>query len=68
MSELARMYDRALGAYLGGVVIDAGYGYAAPNVVAAGLVAIGFVLALLLVRVDRRRPGVDERELAPLAA
>jgi DHA1 family inner membrane transport protein len=43
----------SIGAYLGGVVIDAGYGYAAPNIVAAGLVAVGLLLSLLLVFAER---------------
>jgi DHA1 family inner membrane transport protein len=44
----------SLGAYLGGVVIAAGYGYTAPNVVAAGLVAAGLCLAVASLRLDRR--------------
>ena len=44
----------SLGAYLGGVAIDAGYGYASPNVVAAGLVMLGLLLTVTLVRVERR--------------
>ena len=44
----------SLGAYLGGVVISAGYGYSSPNAVAAILVAIGLSLALVAVKVERR--------------
>lgn len=44
----------SIGAYLGGVAIAAGYGYASPNVVAAGLVVLGLAVALMLVRTDRR--------------
>lgn len=58
----------SIGAYLGGAVIDAGYGYAAPNVVAAGLVALGLLLTFVLVRTERRQPRVEIAELAPLAA
>ena len=53
----------SIGAYLGGVVISAGFGYAAPNVVAAGLVVCGLVLAVVLVRVTRARPDVDTVEI-----
>ena len=48
----------SLGAFLGGVAISAGFGYGSPNAVAAVLVAIGFVLAALSVRVERRRSGL----------
>jgi len=58
----------SIGAYLGGVVIDAGYGYAAPNVVAAGLVSLGLVLTFALIRAERAAPRAGERELARLAA
>ena len=36
----------ALGAYLGSVVLAAGYGYGAPSLVGAGLAALGVLLAL----------------------
>ena len=58
----------SIGAYLGGVVIDAGYGYAAPNVVAAALVALGLVLVFALVRAERSAPRAAQQELARLAA
>jgi DHA1 family inner membrane transport protein len=58
----------SLGAYLGGVVIGAGYGYAAPNIVAALLVVLGLLLTLGLVRTERGRTRVVEPELALLAA
>jgi DHA1 family inner membrane transport protein len=48
----------SLGAYLGGVAIDAGYGYASPNVVAAVLVTLGLMLTFWLARLEsagRRR-------------
>ncbi|QNN51073.1 MFS transporter [Phycicoccus endophyticus] len=51
----------ALGAWLGGVVIAAGYGYTAPSWVGAGLALLGLgVLAasVLLHRRDTRRAGV----------
>ena len=36
----------SLGAWLGGITIAAGLGYAAPNLVAAGLAALGLGIAL----------------------
>jgi DHA1 family inner membrane transport protein len=44
----------ALGAWLGGLVIAAGYGYRAPSAVGAGLAAVGLVF-LLASAVLRRR-------------
>jgi DHA1 family inner membrane transport protein len=57
----------SIGAFLGGVVIDAGYGYAAPNIVAALLVVLGLALALALVRSERRRIPMREMAVEPLA-
>ena len=44
----------SLGAYAGGLAISAGLGYAAPKIVGAGFIALGLVLAITLVRRDRR--------------
>lgn len=44
----------AIGAWLGGLAIDAGFGYTAPNVVGALLVAAGLLTALLSGLLDRR--------------
>lgn len=44
----------SLGAYFGGVVIAAGFGYTSPNVVAAVLVTLGLLLAVTSMRLDRR--------------
>ncbi|WP_017593166.1 MFS transporter [Nocardiopsis potens] len=44
----------AAGAWLGGLVIAAGYGYTAPNVLGAGLAVVGLGLALLSGLLDRR--------------
>ena len=44
----------ALGAYLGGVVIAAGYGYTAPSVVGVGLVAVGLVILGISLLAHRR--------------
>jgi DHA1 family inner membrane transport protein len=46
------------GAFLGGVVIAAGFGWTAPNWVGAGLASIGLALAIFSGVLDRRRaPG-----------
>ena len=58
----------SLGAYLGGLAITAGYGYAAPNAVAAALVVGGIGLTGLLVRSRRHRsldPVVADSVLIP---
>ena len=44
----------ALGAYLGGVVIAAGYGYTAPSVVGVGLAAVGLVILGISLLAHRR--------------
>ncbi len=44
----------SLGAWLGGITIAAGLGYGAPNLVAAGLAAVGLVIALGSGRLERR--------------
>lgn len=55
----------SLGAWLGGIVIAAGLGYGAPNVVAAGLALAGLGLAVVsgaLARrgISRPRPGLHD--------
>jgi MFS transporter, DHA1 family, inner membrane transport protein len=49
----------SIGAYLGGLAIAAGFGYGSPNAVAAGLVTIGFALAVAAARVERRRTATN---------
>ena len=44
----------ALGAWLGGAVIAAGYGYRAPSLVGAGLSALGLVVLLASATLHRR--------------
>lgn len=44
----------ALGAWLGGLVIAHGFGYTAPSWVGAGLCALGLVVIIISVRLDRR--------------
>lgn len=47
----------AIGAYLGGVVIDAGFGYTAPNLAGAALAVGGLTLAVAGIAVAARRPA-----------
>jgi len=47
----------AIGAYLGGLVIDAGFGYAAPNLTGAALAAGGLILAAVGSTRGARRPA-----------
>ncbi|GAA2657116.1 MFS transporter [Streptomyces lunalinharesii] len=67
----------ALSAWLGGLVISAGLGYAAPNAVGAVLAAAALALAALSHRLERRRsrtataPGpvaAPDQDAAPAAA
>ncbi|MEU8894486.1 MFS transporter [Nocardia sp. NPDC048505] len=55
----------ALSAWLGGVVIAAGFGYTAPNWVGVGLVVVALALAVVSGRLERRTTatGVAEPEL-----
>jgi MFS transporter, DHA1 family, inner membrane transport protein len=43
----------SLGAWLGGIVIAAGLGYGAPNLVAAGMAALGLGIAVFSARLER---------------
>jgi DHA1 family inner membrane transport protein len=45
----------ASGAFLGGLVIDAGFGWTSPAWVGAGLAAVGLVMAVTSVLYDRRQ-------------
>lgn len=51
----------SIGAYLGGLVIAAGFGYGSPNAVAAALALIGLGLAVAAVRTERRTGVAGER-------
>jgi DHA1 family inner membrane transport protein len=55
----------ALGAWLGGVVIAAGWGYTSPAAVGAGLALVGLVVLGTSVLVERRgrRPVVEPADL-----
>jgi DHA1 family inner membrane transport protein len=48
----------ALGAWLGGVVIAAGWGYRSPALVGVALSLIGLIVLVLSLRVHQRRPAV----------
>ncbi|HVV21308.1 MAG TPA: MFS transporter [Pseudonocardiaceae bacterium] len=50
----------SLGAYLGGVVIAAGFGYASPNWVGAALAAVGLTFAIVAAVLGRRSAGRDD--------
>ncbi len=54
----------ALGAWLGGLVIAAGWGYTAPAAVGAGLAVAGMGVFGLSVRSDRGRRRAEAREFA----
>ena len=58
----------SIGAWLGGVVIAAGLGYNAPNLVAAGLTAFGLMLALISGRLERRTRASQRIAADPTAA
>ncbi len=59
----------ASGAFLGGLVIDAGYGWTSPAWVGAGLAAVGLVMAVTSVLYDRRqRQRRPSASLVPVEA
>ncbi|MGI4750393.1 MAG: MFS transporter [Janthinobacterium lividum] len=49
----------ALGAFLGGLPIIAGYGYTSPEYVGAGLAFFGFVLCLILMALYRKKAPAE---------
>ncbi len=53
-NHAALMLANAVGAWIGGVVIAAGYGYTAPSVVGVGLAAVGLVILGISLLVHRR--------------
>ncbi|MDA2812365.1 MFS transporter [Nocardiopsis sp. RSe5-2] len=57
LNHAALNIANAAGAWLGGLVIAAGYGYTAPNLMGAGLAVVGLGLALVSGLLDRRSPG-----------
>jgi DHA1 family inner membrane transport protein len=72
MNHAALNVANALGAWLGGIVIAAGYGYRAPALVGAALSAAGVVILLWSAAADRRTadgpPSVDAHRLDPADA
>ncbi|MFI7341623.1 MFS transporter [Streptomyces sp. NPDC050085] len=55
----------ALSAWLGGIVIAAGFGYTSPNWVGAALAASALVLAVLSSALERREPARHQAVAAP---
>jgi len=53
----------ALGAWLGGIVIAAGFGYNAPNLVASGLAIAGLLIAIVS---GRERPAAPPDQAEPI--
>jgi DHA1 family inner membrane transport protein len=72
MNHSALNLANALGAWLGGVVIAAGYGYLAPSFVGAGLSLLGLVVLLASARLHRRTatqsPGVGSETVSSAAS
>ncbi|MGW2326228.1 MFS transporter [Streptomyces sp. NPDC001700] len=56
----------ALSAWLGGIVISAGYGYTAPNAVGAVLAAAALVLAFVSQRLEHRSGPLTARSRQPV--
>jgi DHA1 family inner membrane transport protein len=54
MNHAALNVANALGAWLGGLVIAAGYGYRAPAVLGAGLSVLGLLILLWSALVHRK--------------
>jgi MFS transporter, DHA1 family, inner membrane transport protein len=61
MNHASLNVANALGAWLGGVVIAAGFGYRATGLVGASLAAAGFVVLLVASTLDRRRRAETTR-------
>jgi DHA1 family inner membrane transport protein len=55
----------SIGAWLGGLTIAAGLGYGSPNLVAAGLAALGLMIALMSGRLDRRGDANPASDAVP---
>jgi DHA1 family inner membrane transport protein len=55
----------SLGAILGGAAIAAGLGYLAPTLVGVGLTVLGYILLIVSLRLDRRRPRVGVEAVEP---
>lgn len=53
----------ALGAFLGGVPINQGYGYTSPALVGAVMAALGIVISLCYIQRSKRQPTMDNKEV-----
>jgi DHA1 family arabinose polymer transporter-like MFS transporter len=53
----------ALGAFLGGLPLAAGFGYASPNLVGVGMAVIGIIISLILIQNQRRIKVVPQTNL-----
>ena len=53
----------ALGAFLGGVPINQGYGYTSPALVGAVMAALGIVISLCYIRRSKKQPAVAAKEI-----
>jgi DHA1 family inner membrane transport protein len=60
MNHSALNIGNSLGAFLGGAVIAAGWGYTAPAWTGAALAVAGLLIALMSYRVESRRPVLAE--------
>lgn len=53
----------ALGAFLGGVPINQGYGYTSPALVGAVMAALGIVISLCYIKRSKKQPAVAAKEV-----
>lgn len=53
----------ALGAFLGGVPIDQGYGYTSPALVGAVMAALGIIISLCYIQRSKKRPSVANKQV-----
>lgn len=53
----------ALGAFLGGVPINQGYGYTSPALVCAVMAALGIVISLCYIQRSKKQPTMDNKEV-----
>ncbi|WP_336828666.1 MFS transporter [Sphingobacterium multivorum] len=53
----------ALGAFLGGVPINQGYGYTSPALVGAIMAALGIVISLCYIQRSKKQPTMDNKEV-----
>jgi DHA1 family inner membrane transport protein len=60
MNHSALNIGNSLGAFLGGIVIAAGWGFTAPAWTGAALAVAGLLIALLSYRAEARRPAAVE--------